>query len=386
MSNIDHILLYSFIILFAILYDKTYRSSPRNKYNPNKGALSIILFLLTFFFVFTEGLRYGRGVDQVGAYGPLYLHCMNDTIIELQFLFILINKAVYCIDFTRDVLPFGSIFITYALIFWLCLWRCYKEYRDETKFFLLFAILSTNYITEWTIRQGLSFSFILLAITYLDKRRWTQLGLCIAASFFIHVGNVFTIFVLGICYFFIGNKPFPWTITLPLFIILEYTVQAANINGFMQNLITGFGINLSGNDHFSGYMNSDYTDREVEMASEWTRGAFQQFITVAFYSALIYVGYFVYKAKKNIVYIYNTFVIGIMLFEPFRLGGTFARFFLGASVLWFVPLSVSLYYRNTIVKYRIWYNIALCIIICYLVMYYGRYIFLNPNANYVWNL
>lgn len=391
MSNLDHLLLYSFIVLFAILYDYIYRHSLKHTYNTNKFFLEIILFILTILFVCTEGLRYGRGVDQLGSYGPLYLQCMNNNNAyaldsDSQFLFVWINKAVYYLDFTRDSLPFGSIFIVYALIFWFCLWRFYKDFRSESKCFLLFAILATNYITEWTIRQGVSFSFILLAFTCLDKKKWKSLALCLVVSVFIHVGNVFTIFVLGICYLFVKKTPITWRITIPLFIILEYTVQAANINGFMQNLITSTGLNVSGDEHFSGYLNSDYTDREVDFASDWKRGAFQQLITVAFYSALIFVGYFVPRTKGNVIYIYNAFVIGIMLFEPFRLGGTFARFFLGASVLWFVPLSVSLYYKNSIVKYKTWYNIALYIIICYLVMYYGRYIFLNPDANYVWNL
>lgn len=386
MSSVEHILLYCSMFLLAVLYEKEYsacvKPAERLKRNTSLPFLSLLLCAV---YVFTEGLRYGRGVDQLGNYGPFYLHCtLKSAIEDRETLFVWLNQIVHSADLTIGVLPFGIIFIVFALIFWCCLWQFYKDYRKESKYFLLLAILATNYITEWTIRQGVSFSFILLALYFLERKKWKPLAICVIMASGIHHGNILSIIVLAICHISLKNKPIPWKLTIPLFVILEYFASMSVVAAYIQDIAYSLNVDTeSGN--LSHYMDANFMERELEMTEQWHRGAFTQLITVLFYSSILYLGNVVTKIYSSKCYIYNAFVIGIMIFEPFRLAGSTSRAFLGLAVLWFVPLSMAFFIKSTTKTKKI-YNLSLALSVAYILMYYGRYVFLNPEAKYVWNI
>lgn len=388
MSGVDHILLYCTMLLLAYVYDRQYRyvlSYNNNDYRV-KQIIPVIALFLGLVFVLTEGLRYGRGVDQVGGYGPHYLKYTTSPELSehIEWLFALINKLVYYVDFTVDVLPFGLIFVVFAAIFWISLWIFYRRYKKNTSCFLILAILATNYITEWTIRQGVSFSFILLGLYYIDKLRWKSVALCFFVAFSIHHGNAVAVLLLLACFFFLNKKPLNWKITIPLFIILEYTMQVSSFLEVVDNLFSMVNLtSLGGN--FQGYIDNDSFEREAELMAEWNRGTGTQLITVLFYVSIIYVGYCYHHRNSKDTFIYNAFIIAIMMYEPFRLSGSVVRLFLPTISLWFVPVSLALA-KFKILKENIFFRLSIFIIVVYLLLYYGRYIFLNPEANYVWNL
>ncbi len=388
MSPFDHIFLYCLMFILAIAYDKAYRLSLRpTNLVYRKDNTSIIAVLLGCVFVLTEGLRYGRGVDQLGNYGPFYLHCMNAKawFQEFEPLFVWINQCVYKIDPFRGTLPFGIIFIVYALIFFICLFIYYKDKRNETKLFLLFAILSTNYITEWTIRQGVSFSFILLGLHFLEKRKWAWMVCFMFVAFSIHHGNILAITLPIVFYFFLNKKPVPWKVTVPLFIIFEYTMQVSVFQNAIQTISSLVNVNsLAGN--MGDYMQEDALAHEAEVSEEWERGAFTQFITVLFYSSLLIIGAITCNVKNKITYIYNSFVIGIMIYEPFRLAGSISRMFNVLSCLWFIPLAYAIYNYKQVISVSKLAKWLFIVVILYITFYYGRYVFLSPNANYTWNM
>lgn len=389
MSNLDHILLYCTMFFLAIVYDKQYRLNIKSySHTIHPDINPPIAILLASIFIIAEGLRYGRGVDQVGNYGPFYLHCLSPKLYsqDMESLFVWLNQIVYHVDFTIGIIPFGLIFVVYAIIFWICLWILYKDYRHITKGFLLFAIFSTNYLTEWTIRQGVSFSFIFLCLHFLEKKKWIWTIICSIIVFGIHHGNVVSVLLIVCCYFLLNKKAFSWKITVPIFIILEYSMQVSTFLNIVQNIFSV--VDLSGlGGNFQGYIEKGAFAQEAEFAKEWERGNLTQFMTVAFYSALIILGSLVCKIKPDKIFIYNVFVIGIMIFEPFKLAGTVSRLFLGPSTLWFIPLSLVLFrYKDLVhIKPHIC-MISKFIIYIYLILFYGRYVFLNPEANYIWNL
>lgn len=386
-SGVDHILLYCTMLLLAYIYDRQYHYvlSNNNDYSV-KQSLPVIAFSLGFVFVLTEGLRYGRGVDQLGNYGPNYLKYTTSPELSehIEWLFALINKIVFYMDFTIGVLPFGLIFVAFAIIFWLSLWKFYGNNRKTTSCFLILAILATNYITEWTIRQGVSFSFILLGLSYIDKLRWKSVALCFVAAFSIHHGNVVSVLLLLACFFFLNKKPLNCKVTIPLFVVLEYTMQVSGFLELVNNIFSMFDLtSLGGN--FQGYLDNDSFEHEAELMAEWKRGTGTQLITVLFYVSIFYVGYCYHYRNSNNTFIYNAFIIGIMIYEPFRLSGSVIRLFLPAISLWFVPVSLALakYKDFRVNKY---FKLSMLIIFVYLISYYGRYIFFNPEANYVWNI
>lgn len=388
MSELDHILLYCIMLLLAYLYDRQYRFASNSKLSIDAKIAPFTMIFLGAIFVITEGLRYGRGVDQTGNYGPFYLHCMNAKtyVQDFETMFVWLNQFVYKIDPFRDTFVYGSIFLVYALIFFICLYIYYKDKRMETKLFLVFAILATNYITEWTIRQGVSFSFILLGYHFLEQKKWKSMVCAMLLGFSIHHGNILAICLPIAFYFFLNKKPLPWKVTVPLFVLMEYTMQVSIFQNYVQLLSSNADlISLTGN--FSGYMQDNTLTHEAEISAEWARGSLTQLLTVLFYSSLIFIGNEICKRIPcKMTYIYNSFVIAILFFEPFRLAGSLTRLFNVLSCLWFIPLAYAIFnYKdicneNKIVKWAI-FSVAL-----YLITFYGRYIFLNPTANYVWNL
>lgn len=387
LSSVDHILLYCIILLLAYIYDRQCRVINNIHYSCSNNTSVVTLFLLGIIFVITEGLRYGRGGDQVGNYGPFYLHCLNAKAWGQQFetLFVWLNQAIYNIDPFRDALPYGIIFVVYALIFFICLYTYYKDKKKETKLFLVLAILATNYITEWTIRQGVSFSFILLGLHYLEQKRWKWMIGAMVIAFSIHHGNILAIVLPVVFYYFLNDKVIPWKITVPLFVFMEYTMQISVFQDFI-HIISGY-LNMSSSDvTLVGYMQDDALAREAEESEAWNRGIVTQLMTVFFYSSVLIVGAEACKVKNKVTYIYNAFVVGIMILEPFRLAGSITRMFLVLSCLWFIPVAYAIYnykqinHNNKMVKW------AFLLIICYLFSYYGRYVFLNADANYTWNL
>lgn len=387
LSSVDHILLYCTILLLAYIYDRQCRVINNIHYSCSKDTSVVTLFLLGTIFVITEGLRYGRGGDQVGNYGPFYLHCLNAKAWGQQFetLFVWLNQAIYKIDPFRYALPYGIIFVVYALIFFICLYTYYKDKKKETKLFLVIAILATNYITEWTIRQGVSFSFILLGLHYFEQKRWKWMLGAMIIAFSIHHGNILAIVLPVVFYYFLNDKVIPWKITVPLFVVMEYTMQISVFQDFI-HIISGY-LNLSSSDvTLVGYMQDDALAREAEEAEDWTRGTLTQLLTVVFYSSLLLLGAEVSKLKIKTTYIYNAFVVGIMVYEPFRLAGSITRMFNVLSCLWFIPLAYALFnYKqlNLSCKFVKWAFVGVAV---YIISYYGRYIFMNTEANYVWNL
>lgn len=387
MSGIDHILLYCIMLLLAYIYDRQCRNSSHSLVNAEDNSSVLTLFLLGLVFVITEGLRYGRGVDQVGNYGPFYLHCMNAKawFQDFETLFVWINQAVYAVDPFRLVFKYGSIFLVYALLFFVCLYAYYKDKRRETSLFLVFAILATNYITEWTIRQGVSFSFILLGYHYLEHERWKSMAVAMFLGFSIHHGNALAAGLPVLFYFFLNKQALPWKITVPLFVIMEYTMQVSFFQDFIKSISSYVDLSTFGGN-FVGYMQDNALSHEAEVSEEWVRGTMTQLLTVLFYSSVLLIGAEACKVKPKINYIYNAFVIGIMIYEPFRLAGSITRMFNVLSCLWFIPMAYAAFNYKEICrscKYVKWAAVGFLV---YLLSYYGRYIFLNPEANYVWNL
>lgn len=387
MSGVDHILLYCTMLLLAYVYDRQCRATNNIQMSYGRNASAVTLFFLGTIFVITEGLRYGRGVDQLGNYGPFYQHCMNAKawFQEFETLFVRINQAVYNIDPFRDVLPFGIIFVVYALIFFVCLYTYYKDKKKETKLFLVLAILATNYITEWTIRQGVSFSFILLGLHYLEQKRWKWMLGAMIIAFSIHHGNILAIVLPVVFYYFLNDKVIPWKITVPLFIVMEYTMQVSVFQNFIQSISSYLDLSSLGGN-FDRYMQDNALEQEADAAEDWTRGTMTQLLTVLFYSSVLLVGAEVCKLKNKVAYLYNAFVVGIMFFEPFRLAGSITRMFNVLSCLWFIPIAYAIYNYKMINRYNKFVKWAFLVIVCYLLGFYGRYIFFNAEANYTWNL
>lgn len=374
MSNFDHIFLYIGLYLSLILSDKITRSIK------NKEFIPLLYCTSMAFYIIVEGCRYGRGVDYFG-YGLRYFKGID---VE-QPAFDLLNDLFRNLD-PLTLNPFGLCFVFYALIFIVCLFFLYtKEFRYSTKYFLLFACLSTLYITEWTIRQGVSFSFFLPALFCLSNKKFISFIVLCLIVLLIHYGNFILIVVVACSYFLFNKKPVPIIISVPAVLLSMYVLNYGVILSYVERYISSLNLSALGGN-FQGYVdNSSMWFSEDAMNEEWTRGGFAQALTCMFYIGLFIIGFYYHSKKSSYVYIYNSLVLGVILKETFHYIGSLARVFEPISCLWFVPLSLFLYDRKIMKKSKIC-NAALYLVFIYLILYYGRYVFLNPTAKYVWDL
>lgn len=385
MSSIVHISLYCVLYCFAEKYERK-----------NKVSQTSTKTLLILWYIFVEGLRYGRGPDQIFVYGPEYLKCTTGNLLRenMEPVYMFIIKTVRHIDLLVDVLPFGSIFMVYACIFIFCLLKLHMAYEKCTKHFILFALLATLYLIEWPIRTGVGFSFMLPAIYYLYNVNWEKwktdrhLGLAIVFLIippFIHKGDALGSFFILLFFLLCNKKVISWKVSLPIFLVLEISSSVTYIMEPLFSYLSTFDFMESGDEKVLHYLDSSTFENEVEQGQDAVRSTFTQILAVCYYSSMIIVGYIVCKAKQESIWIYNLFVCSIMIAEPFRLMGSLIRMFTPTSVLWFIPMSMASFYykefkRNNIFWGCYWFFIA------YLFMYYGRFVFLNPTAQYIWSV
>lgn len=379
MSSVEHILLYLFLYCCLILCDSAYRTTNTEK---RKKATLLFTLLSVAAYVAVEGFRYGRGVDYFG-YGPLYMHCFERSIDQPGFEFIM--KTIKTFDLS-STLPYGICFHGYALIFIVCLFVFYKNFHEKTKYFLFFACLATLYMTEWTIRQGVSMSLFLPGIYFLQRKKYAYTALFVLMSLSVHYGNAVAIAIVIACFLVLNKKPLPALVTVPLFIVLQSVFQMVMpyIETYIAMLdLSALGGNFQGYiDNYDNLMGAGAMER---VESDWTRSRFASLTTNLYYCSLLITGYIVHKKYSQNVFLYNSFVICILVVEPFRLLANFTRPFLLGSILWFVPFSIATYYYKEISRNKL-FKITYCLVIAYLVMYYGRYVFLNPEAKYVWDV
>lgn len=371
MSHIDHILLYLLLYSSLIFADFSSRQKSQKRY------LYFIYLIPIVLYIIVEGSRYGRGVDYFG-YGPNYKYGIKTE----QPVFDLLNDFIRIFDLSTS-LPYGICFHVYAAIFIFGLFKLYTEYKSNSKNFLLFGCFATLYITEWTIRQGVSLSFFLPAIFFLDKKEYKWCLFFTLLAVLTHYGNIISIIILFLSYIFLNNKPLPIKITIPLYIF--FTLFFEKLLPFISDKIALLNLSSLGGN-FQGYIDNASTSFGTDaVQKEWQRGTLQQILTTTFYCGLLIVGYYHHKINNLKVYIYNAFTFGILIVEPFHLIGNLTRPFLLLSVLWFIPLSLSLYYWLKIKNITL-VRVSVFFIWIYLLSYFGRYIFLNPSATYVWNV
>ena len=374
MSNIDHIFLYVILYVSMITSDIVIRNKIDRKYQP------LVLLFPILLYIIIEGCRYGRGVDYFG-YGSRYIMGIDVG----QPIFDWLNGVFRSFD-PLTLEPYGLCFIFYAIVFISCLLFLYtKEFRYNTKFILFFACLSTLHITEWTIRQGVSFSFFLPALYCLNSKKIIPFATLCLIVLLIHYGNFILIVVVLFSYFILNKRPIPIGLSIPAILLSMYVLGNGAMLPYVESMISYLNLSALGGN-FQGYVdNSEMWFSEDAMTDEWTRGAFTQLLTCMFYIGLFVVGYYYHSKRISYVYIYNASVIGIIFNEMFHLVGSLARTFVPIASLWFIPLSLFLYHRKIIAKRKLC-NVALLLVFMYLILYYGRYVFMNPSANYVWNL
>ena len=267
------------------------------------GVVSMLVYTLN------EGLRFGRGIDY-NVYWKLYEEVAKGWDIEKDYAFTLFSKVLITIGapYQVEILIMSFVFILSTLFL-------LKNYKEIIPLALpLFVFLSMRQV-ENMVRWYLGYSFILIGLSFLLSRAENKIIIYILFSilaFFIHFGlaPVAAIFFL----IYLRKTPFfPPYITLLLF----YGIYFFFDSRFMLNFIEYINV-------FT-LMNSDISSYYVQNAEYWLTGGFAgmgslntsiRLVELITLSVLVIIGYKPLESmhNKNLVFSYNLFIIGLLLF------------------------------------------------------------------------
>jgi hypothetical protein len=386
MSIIDHIILFTFLFIVFFFWGKYYNDI-KNKYQ-----FWCLALIPIFLYAFIVGSRYGWGIDYL-SYKKRFEHPLSTGTSE-QIAFGYINETVKILG-----LNYTGAFIVYSVIFITCAFVLLRSYRSEAKYMYAFLIPATLSFTSSFIRQGIAYSFILLAIYFLNHKKWLGVVICVAIGIMIHSAIMFTVLVLGIFYL-VSKKPFNWKITIPLYLFFTFIYDVSKVGIFVDYLKY-----LSFNSVFSSYIeNSDRWFGADAVEDKYEQGMFPLIISSIFYISIFYLGYKVLKIRPNkqINYLFNTVVFGVVFYRAFFQIELYRRIGEPMVMLYFIVLGYIIYVyselnrrmRHLFINRRCCmiskkelciYHFLLLGITSYLLLFWGRFILFNPQAMFFWN-
>lgn len=346
---------------------------------------------MIFLFTFVLGSRYLRGND--------YAHYSQSFLYEYvrgnQWLFYSLNIFLKNIGFDRF-----TCFYAYSFIEILCAVIFLKRYRCYGKYIFPSFLVAIIVFDEYQIRQALSFSFIFLYMKYLFDLKWDALSyrvllkknnlkniglaiLCVFLAGGIHSFNLAIAAVIAVFYFLV-RFPLPLVITVPSVFFCQYVVSSIFDFSLFAPILNYF----SDSDLFGVYANNAgkwFSSDGFE--EKYNRNVVVGICECIGVSCLFYLGNQVLKKivrNSEFVAMYNIFVVGILFQMSFRQLELFNRIGGDLALMWFLPLSLVLYYRKELIALG-----------CKKITFYGllwfayefvRYLFLRGNMTlFLWD-
>ncbi len=334
-------------------------------------------------FTLVLGLRYGRGNDYF-RYVTTYIREDDKD----QRLFTWFNY------FLREILGIGRyyFFVIYSFIFVLCAMISFKEYRQYIQWLFPLFLIAFTYVSEYTIRQGLGYSFIFLFTMYLMKDEWEfkkklpYLVGTFLAAFSIHSANAINaVIFLSVYYFF--RKPITPLISIPCVILATFVVGNIFDFNWLSPLLSFIGDVDSKYSHYAD--NSERWFSAESSNDALLRNSIIQLWQTWGECSLLYLGYKTinkYNATKIAIF-YNVYWIGFVIWASFITIEILNRMGYSMYVYWIFPLAAVLY------KMPKWSSIPFIYKFCYigLTFYayeYLKYLFLRTREMYhfIWDI
>ena len=217
--NIDIIYLLVNFIMLATFYVCGKDISNGKTYSKNV-IICIIIYTLCL------GLRYGRGWDY-NHYIDVYKYNLEETEIVFTYFNVFLKK-----------IGVGShyFFLVYNLIEITCAFVFLYPFKKFARYIFPLFMIATLHLNEYSIRQGLAFSFVFLSLflffRFYDKLKgfvkhykiFLLLIVCIAIAYGIHSVTIITLSWIFVFAIFI-KKPLPYKITIFAFILASYVFQ-----------------------------------------------------------------------------------------------------------------------------------------------------------------
>ncbi|MDM8234660.1 EpsG family protein [Phocaeicola barnesiae] len=347
-----------------------YYKYPKTKYIPFIISSALIYSLV-------EGLRYARGTDYLW-----YRQRYDYPLIDEQVLFKSLNDILKTLGFN-----FTGACIIYSLLFIICAYIfIYNIGKTKLKTAYLFLICATILRSECYIRQFIGISFILLSIAFFFKKKWIGVVLALAAASQTHTATLI-LFICFIFFYFFKKYIIPSKIAI-IILFFVYFLSMLDYTQFLIMLIEKFLPASVIPANFEGYINNADRwlgeDSFLEGSEQSTSAKMLQFI---FEVSIILLSDKLLKIKSNekIQIFYNMFIVGAILTRAFWGMEIIIRITFMLYMFWFIPAAYIFDYKKSKLFKPFKYQLLFYLIILYLVLYWGRYIFLNPNSLFVWS-
>lgn len=380
MSNIDHIILFLFLFLFIPLWGKYNCHKVGNKF----WFSAIFPILLTSIII---GCRYW-GADYLW-YKYQFEHLDNIVVIEEQSsqpVFFGLNHLINWLGFN-----YVGAYIIYSLIYFVGAFNLLKNYGQESKYMYWFLIFAYIGFGTGIIRQSISIGIVMFSIPFLDQKKYIKFGLSAICACMIHSSTILliAIFILFQKFFTVTIKPI---YTILFYLTITFIYNPANM-GFITDTVQMFSFI---NPKFQGYI--DNSDRwfSADAAQEiYTQSPIALLLDSLFVISIFYLSYLALEIKKNkqIAYMYNIVVLGYILLRMFFNFELLRRIATPMTMFYPIPLGYALYIflsllkeNKVTVKTKRKFYVSLFLIILFLTLYWGRFLVLSPEYQFVWNI
>jgi len=373
MSIIDHIILFGFLFLSFYIICRL----PQKYINENYWKVtSLIIFIYSIIL----GCRYGWGND--------YLWYKERFEEPTKYEDENIGYKILNIFLGNIGLNYIGAYISYSLIFILCAFILLKGFKYN-KYMITFFLPATLLQSTFTIRQSVAHSFIFLAILSFARENWKHIGVFLIISYLIHPAAIL-LFIPILFFSIFKEKIIPLTFSIPFYILVSISTNV--ISFYVVDLFSEYLPLISLGNKFDSYLQNDIWYGEKAIQTDYMQGTTTLILSMLFHICIIYICYITlkYKPNKTLASIYNTVVLGFILTRIFFLFEMFRRISEPLMMLYFIPLGYSLsFIINNNQKLSKTENILskICIIYIptYIILYFGRFIFLSPDYIFFWN-
>lgn len=378
MSINEHILLFTLLFSVYAFCGKLIVKSGK--------AFWLVSAIPILLYVFVIGSRYGWGGDYI-LYKNLYEGDLSNLDnAQNQFIFMWLNNFLNVIGFN-----YVGAFMAYAFIFITCAFVLLRSHGETSAYMFCFIVPATLFAATYTIRQGVGFSFIFLALVFLYQKKWVPMVFVTLIAYYIHSSTLLTFaMLLGI--YFVFKKPIHYFISIPLYIFFTFIFDTRKI-GFLSGFLSRY---VKLDSSFQGYIDDgDIWFGTEAMRLEATQSTFALIMTSLFSISLFYLGYLALKTRENkqVIFMYNAAILGAILARVVFYYGILGRLVDPLEKFYFIPLGYILYVyyqdcklpqNNHAILLKKIFPAGIAIILAYLIMFWGRFVFLNPEADFFW--
>ena len=233
--------------------------------------------------------------------------------------------------------------------------------------------------------------FVYLALAFFHHRKWLLLVIAVLVAVNIHTSTI-VIFAMILGIFYFSKKPINLWLSIPLYLFFAFVFDVSKMS-FISDLLSKY---VTLDSSFQSYIdNSDLWFGEDAIREQYNQSTFALIMTSLFYISLFYLGYLALKARENkhVLYLYNSVVLGVIMLRAVFNIELLRRFANPLEMFYFIPLGYVFYiYYNDCkqpknhdaILLKKYFPVGITFILVYLFMFWGRFIFLNPNADFFW--